>query len=98
MLPAGVRGAYTFLCCRVVGRDYYCAYHCSFCEGKELYDTICQLIPKLKTRQGGGGGGGGGGSRTGGAEQTTGGGSGGGGGAGGGGAQTGSKKKKGRRK
>lgn len=55
--------------------------------GKDLYSNICELIPKLKTRQGGGkgGGGSGGGSDT----------SGSGGVSGGGG---GTKKKKGKRK
>lgn len=54
-------------------------------SGKELYSIICELIPKLKTRQGG---------KSASAEQGTGSGTSGGGGASAGG----SKKKKGRRK
>ena len=57
--------------------------------GKDLLNVLCELIPKLKTRQGGGSRGGGGGGDSGG---------GGGSGTSGGGAQASSKKKKGRRK
>ena len=58
----------------------------SFVVGKELYSIICELIPKLKSRQSGG-------NKSGSADPSA-----GGGGASGGGAQASSKKKKGKRK